>query len=325
MFLKLLQLLIMLLWSSRAYLIQMWLRLRNKESELDDSDEPMSYRCAVAGALIGLVFLCVFMWRMGMSPLLAVIAFIIYFILSTAIARMRAELGPPVHDLHFTGPDFIITNAVGLDNLGTKNMVGLSFLYWFNRAHRGHPMPIGLEGMKMAQSTRSSQKKFFWAVMLAAVMGIVASFWAYLFLGYKLGLSAKFRMMGFGGDAITNLGNWMNRPYQLLEPNWGANIATVIGFVFCAFLSYMRMKIFNWPFHPIGYAISGSWSMNLVWLPLMIAWLLKIITLHFGGMKAYKAAIPFFLGLILGEMIMGSIWSLIGIILNVPTYSFWGA
>jgi uncharacterized membrane protein YraQ (UPF0718 family) len=37
------------------------------------------------------------------------------------------------------------------------------------------------------------------------------------------------------------------------------------------------------------------------------------------------SAVPLFLGLILGEMVMGSIWSLIGIVFNIPTYSFWGA
>jgi len=53
--------------------------------------------------------------------------------------------------------------------------------------------------------------------------------------------------------------------------------------------------------------------MNLVWLPLMIAWLLKVIALKFGGLQFYRKAIPFFLGLILGQMIVGSLWSLIGL------------
>lgn len=317
--------LLMLTWTSRGYLKQVWLRLRNKKSELDDSDEPISYRTAVIGALAGFLFLAFFMTRIGLSPIIAVAAFVIYFILSTAIARMRAELGPPVHDLHFSGPDFMITTGAGLESLGAKNMVGLTYFYWFNRAYRAHPMPIGLEGMKMAQITKSSQRKFFYGVMLAALVGGVTAFWADLHLGYQFGFSAKFVMHGFGNEAINNLSNWWSHPPQMMKPNWGANTASLVGFLFCLFLSYMRIKIFNWPFHPIGYAISGSWSMNLVWLPLMIAWVLKVAVLRFGGMKLYKTAVPLFLGLILGEMVMGSLWSLIGIIFNIPTYSFWGA
>ncbi len=47
--------------------------------------------------------------------------------------------------------------------------------------------------------------------------------------------------------------------------------------------------------------------------------------LKFGGLRLYKTAVPFFFGLILGEMTIGCIWSLIGISFNIPYFSFWGA
>jgi len=300
--------------------------MMGRKSEIDDSDEPISYRAAVAGALVGFVFLSLFMKRIGLSPIWAIIGFAIYFILSTAIARMRAELGPPVHDLHFSGPDYMVTTSAGLGRLSNSDLVGLTYFYWFNRAYRGHPMPIGIEGMKMAQVTRSSQRSFFWAVMIAAAVGSLASFWAYLHLGYSLGLSAKFKYgVPFAWEAFNTLGNWWTRPHRLIDPNWGANSGMIGGFAFCVFLASMRLRVFNWPFHPIGYAISGSWSMNLVWTPIMIAWLAKVLTLRFGGLRLYRTAVPFFLGLILGQMSIGCAWSLVGMALGVPYYSFWGA
>ena len=42
-----------------------------------------------------------------MSPWVGAAAFALYFAISLAITRVRAELGPPVHDLHFSGPDHI--------------------------------------------------------------------------------------------------------------------------------------------------------------------------------------------------------------------------
>jgi len=317
---------LMLAWTSRNYLKQVWLKLMERKSELDDSDEAMSYRSAVAGAVIGFLLLAYFMKTIGLSPLLALLAFLIYLILSTAIARMRAELGPPVHDLHFSGPDYMITTSAGLGKLSNSDLVGLTYFYWFNRAYRGHPMPIGIEGMKMAQVTRSSQRKFLWAIMLATVVGTLGAFWADLHLGYKLGFSAKFAFQdGFANEAYRTLEGWWKRPMVNANPNYGANMATLGGFIFCVFLSYMRTKMFAWPFHPIGYAISGSWSMNLVWAPIMIAWLLKVTTLRFGGLRSYKIAVPFFLGLILGQMTIGCLWSLFGIAFDLPYYSFWGA
>lgn len=314
--------LVMLTWTARGYLKQMWLSIVGRPSELDDSGEAMSYRIAALGAIGGTTLLIAFFWRMGLSPLLGIAAFIIYFAVSTAIARMRAELGPPVHDLHFSGPDTLITQAIGTDNISTQNLTALSYFNWFNRAYRGHPMAIEIEGMKMAQVTGSGQKRLFVAMMAAALIGGLAAFWAYLHAAYRLGSGAKFVAgLWFGAEPCHRLEVWLRNP---TPPNHYANAATGVGFLFCLLLSIMRLRFFGWPFHPIGYAISGSWSMNLVWLPLAIAWLIKVLILHFSGLKLYKQAMPFFLGLILGQMIVGSAWSLIGLILDMPTYSFWG-
>ena len=54
------------------------------------------------------------------------------------------------------------------------------------------------------------------------------------------------------------------------------------------------------------------------------AWLLKLVVLRYGGLRLYRTAVPFFLGLTLGQCVVGSLWSLIGIALDIPTYSFWG-
>ena len=314
--------LLMLSWTGRGYLKQMWRRIIGRESELDDSGEAMRYRTALIGVLLGMAFLVIFFWRMGMSPLLAVATFLIYFALSVAITRMRAELGPPVHDLHFSGPDEMITQSIGTANISARNLTALNFFWWFNRAYRSHPMPFGIEEMKMAQFTRSSQKKFLAAVMIAALLGVVAAFWAFLDAAYRLGTAAKFNQgVGFSWEAYNRLGGWI---VQRKGPDMGANAAMLVGFLFCLFLGTMRLKMVGWPFHPIGYAISGSWSMNLVWLPLMIAWLVKVLFLKFGGLRFYKRALPFFFGLILGQMIIGSLWSLIGLALGIQTYSFWG-
>jgi hypothetical protein len=315
-----------LAWTGRGYLRHVWHRIIGAESEVDDKDEAISYRMALAGAVLGFLFVALFLKQIGLSPVLAIIAFAIYFVLSTAIARMRAELGPPVHDLHFSGPDYMITTSAGLGRLSNSDLVGLTYFYWFNRAYRGHPMPIGIEGMKMAQMTRSSQRWFFWGVMLAAVVGSLAAFWAYLQFAYDLGVTAKFRYgVPFASEAFNTLADWWTRPMRMHGPNWGADSAMLGGFAFCLLLASLRMRIFSFPFHPIGYAISGSWSMNLVWAPILIAWILKVSTLRFGGLRSYKTAVPFFLGLILGQMSIGCIWTLIGIAFGIPFYSFWGA
>jgi len=85
----------------------------------------------------------------------------------------------------------------------------------------------------------------------------------------------------------------------------------------------MRRRFIWWSFHPAGYTVSGSWQMNTVWLPILLSWLAKTIILKYGGLKAHRNAIPFFLGLILGGFVIGSIWMVLELAIGVRMYSFW--
>jgi hypothetical protein len=60
--------------------------------------------------------------------------------------------------------------------------------------------------------------------------------------------------------------------------------------------------------------------MPWLWCPTLLGWLIKLLLLRYGGMKAYRFAFPFFVGLILGDYVSGSLWALGGIALGVPTY-----
>nr|WP_309691055.1 DUF6785 family protein [Armatimonas sp.] len=315
-------LLVFLLWNGRSYFAQMWKRIWKEASDLDDSQEALSYRQALVGFLIGFLAMVGFFAWMGLSPLVSFAAFFIYIALALAVGRIRAELGPPVHDLHFSGPDHILTRSFGTPAFSGQDLTILTFFYWFNRAYRSHPMPFAIEGLKAAKDVKMSQKVMFWGLVLAGAFGAFAALWAYLHLSYDFGASGKMRGgQGFSAEGYNRLNGWMTQPQA---PNGIANGAMVVGFVFCALLMIARIKFPWWPFHPIGYAISGSWSMNLVWMPLLFAWILKGLILRYGGVRMYRQAMPFFLGLILGQCIVGSFWHLIGWALDIQPYSFWG-
>ena len=317
-----LAILVFMVWNGRNYFKEMGKRILGEPSDMDDRTEALTYRQATLGLLGGTAFLVAFMVWAGMSPLVALAAFGIYFALALAVSRIRAEFGPPVHDLHFSGPDHILTRVAGTPAFSGRDLTLLSFFFWFNRAYRSHPQPFGIEGLKAAQDTHGSQKMMFWATMLAALVGTVAVFWAYLHLAYSLGAQARMRGgAGFAGEAYNRLNSWLQTP---TPPNGMATGAIGVGFVFCALLFLARVRFPWWPFHPIGYAISGSWSMNLVWLPLFIAWIMKGLILRYGGVRLYRQAQPFFLGLILGQVLVGSLWHLLGLALDIVPYSFWG-
>jgi hypothetical protein len=72
-----------------------------------------------------------------------------------------------------------------------------------------------------------------------------------------------------------------------------------------AFLAIMRSRFVGWPFHPAGYLVAGCFGLMRLWLPVFMAWAIKAIILRYGGLRGYRAALPFFIGLVLGEFALG--------------------
>jgi len=51
--------------------------------------------------------------------------------------------------------------------------------------------------------------------------------------------------------------------------------------------------------------VAGSFGLFRLWLPIFVSWLIKVLLLRYGGLQAYRRALPFFIGLILGEFVTG--------------------
>jgi hypothetical protein len=311
------------LYSGRAYFREVIKKVLGMQSELDDSEEAMSYRAAAIGILVGMVLLTAFFWKIGLPPWIGVICFAIYFWIASSIARIRAELGSPVHDLSGMGPNQLMIQAFGTHVTDAKGLTALSYFTWFTAAYRQHPIANEIEGMKMTQVCRSKQRMYLYAVLLAGFVGMFASFWPFLHFSYDRGLTNKIIGGTWRGDTMFGqIATWIKNP---MGPNASGNIAVLSGFLVCLALGLLRMRFVGFPFHPIGYAISGGWSMNFVWLSLFIAWVIKTTILRFGGLKMYKRALPFFFGVILGEVVVGMLWSIISMLFNVSCYSMWTA
>ncbi|MBC7287036.1 MAG: hypothetical protein H5T86_03125 [Armatimonadetes bacterium] len=311
------------LYMGKDHLAEVW-RAVVRGERVSAEQEPMQYSTAVWLALLGFAFLLLYSLRMGMWLWIAVTVFIIYFLISLTVTRVRAELGPPAHDLHFAGPDQILTNLFGSNGriIAPKQLTLLKLYFWFNRAYRAHPMPIQLESFKIAQQTGIPMASMAQALVLAAAVGSVAAFWAQVHLYYVYGMAAKMSFVAqwFGQEPFRQLASWLQAGQP---PNMGKMGAYCVGLLFTLGLMALRVRFVWWPFHPVGYAISSSWSMNCLWLPILIAWLIKWVLLRYAGFKSFRRAIPFALGLILGEFIVGGGWLLAGWLFHFNAYAFW--
>jgi hypothetical protein len=311
---------ILSVWLSKG---SIWRIIRSvfSKKKPDDATEPLPYRVAFFGMLAGVGALCFFSWMAGMSVWVAVSFFCLYFIIVLAATRMRAELGPPTHDLYYEGPDRIITSLAGSKRLGTGSLSVFTLYFWLTRDYRCHPMPHQLEAFKLAERTELKNRKLVGVMMLATVVGTVATLWAILQLFYTYGASARVHgyALGLARESYHRLQNWLEYPSGASREILGQ---MSFGLGLTIFLMIMRRRFLGFPFHPVGYAVAGSWTMSWMWFSVMLSWMIKYILLRSGGLKVYRKGVPFFLGLMLGQFVIGSLWSLLGAIIDRAVYGF---
>ena len=308
---------IILLYVNRRHLFQVANQIF-RAVKTDNGTEPIGYRYSALGIVLGFAILILFCYYGGMSIWVSIPFFALYFIIQTAITRMRAELGTPVHDLHYSGPDEIIVRTVGTRHLGNNTLTMFSLFWFINRAYRSNVMVHEMEGFKMAERAKINTKSLLIAMLLTAAVGSLTAFWSLLHQGYNTGMQIRafYPAVGaFGREPWHRLQMWMQNRSTINVPG---TMFMIGGFIFTIFLAIMRGKFLWWIFHPAGYAVSNSYNMEVLWSPLFFGWLAKTIILRFGGLRLYRKSVPFFLGLIMGHFISRGTWVILGVILNQP-------
>lgn len=312
---------ILMLWSSRGYLRQVFrTAFGSGPGRLDDSDEPMPYRWALIGAGTGFVAMVAFAMLLGMSGVVAVILFALLFLVIITFTRIRAEAGLP----WAFGPDMtphqMITSAAGPDTLGAPNMVALAQFQWMDLDYRATVMPAQLEGMKIAGEAGMSQRSLLGSMLLATVIATISAWVAILACYYHYGAASahvdSYRT-GMGRTPWQLLSDWINFPnrYDILRFQ-----GVAVGIIVVALLVTARMRFLWWPLHPIGYVLAGTFTMQWLWCATFVGWLCKVLVLRYGGMKSYRSFLPFFIGLILGDYVAGAIWALVGTVSGMQVY-----
>jgi hypothetical protein len=308
------------LWHTRRHIIAV-LRSIFTRAKLDDADEPMRYRTAVIGVIVGAIFLVGFSMKGGMSLWITVLFFAAHFAIAITLTRIRAELGFPIHSTTFIGPHHSLTSAIGTRRLGGQDLTWFALYFWFNRDNRNHPMPHQLEAFKLAERGNINSKHLSWAMIATVIISMPVCLWMLLDTFFKLGVDSG-RVGGqinsFGGRGYGFLQLWLTNP---TEPDVPAIMAMTVGFLFTIFLAAIRTRLFWWPLHPLGYGL--SFHTHLFWAAFLISCLAKWGILKYGGLRAYRKSVPLFLGLVLGDFVIGSFWNILSIILNRPMYTFY--
>ncbi len=315
------------LWISRRQLKRTALLLMGRPVEGATPWDRREPYLAVALLLAGALFLFGFCSYAGMTPLVTVLFFFFYYLLSVGITRMRVELGPASHDVYPVGAHRQVMDLLGPIHMKRTNPVDLvmfGFLAFFNRCMRTHPMPTGMESFKIGERMKMRPSRIFVAMWVAVIWGTLWTFATLVWAFNKYGITARSSGLPdfFGAEAWENVRVVLSTPP---EPSSGPLVAIGVGVFTALGLAAMRLNLAWWPFHPVGYAISASLTMERIWFCILVAWLIKTLSLKYGGVTAYRSVQRFGVGLILGDFIVGTFWFTYGALMEVKVYDFYGA
>ncbi|MBM3235747.1 hypothetical protein FJZ31_05565 [Candidatus Poribacteria bacterium] len=306
------------LWIGRNHFVRVFKAALNPANEHvnDSSIEPLRYRTAMLGFICGFGFILFFCWKAGMSLWVASTFFALYLMTAIGVTRIRAEVGSPIHDLHFAGPEILINDVVGTRKVGPSSLSIIPFFWFLTRAHYSDIMPHQLEGFKLADRAKMNSRGVLKASLIATIVGTLVAFWIILASGYR---NSGVVMSWAGWEPFTRLQMWLSHP---TSPDIAGMGFFAYGLLFGIFLMVMRIRFLWWPLHPAGYAVSSTYGMRDYWSMFLFVWFVKRLLLKYGGLKLHQQATPLFLGMILGEFAVGGFWALLGVIIKTPMYNF---
>ncbi|MDQ2799565.1 MAG: hypothetical protein M3Y13_07985, partial [Armatimonadota bacterium] len=288
---------------------------------MDDRAEPISYRAAYVGFVLASVLLVGLVMSLGMAWHVALIFFTIYLLFLVTYTRIRAEAGLPWVFTPTFNAHGVLLDFGGFSHYNTQDLTALARLEWFEMDYRSHMMPNQLDAMKYCGSAGVSLRGLSLALGLATLAALVGSWLSCLHIFYTYGATtAKVNhwYADLGRVAYELLQTRVNNPSQPTDvPRiWAGGAGALVTWL----LVLARARFVWWPLHPIGYLVANTFTMDWLWCPVLIGWACKALTLRYGGLKSYRFVLPFFVGLVVGDIVVSSLWTLLFLILNIPGY-----
>ena len=247
----------------------------------------------------------------------------LYLVVVFSLTHIRAQYGPPTAGLFLAGPGPMLYDMVGRNGLGVQALASFVPAHWIAREYAIDTTPATLEGFALT-ARRVRPGSLVALVLVAAVVGYVATSGTMLVIGYKYGCSTA-KTAG----VQTYLGR---EACQLFSANMSDStsgmhvinvMAMMMGAAVTLALQALRTRFVSFPLHPVGYALASTYTSTFLWSTALVTWLFKSLLLRYTGLKGYRGAAPFFLGLLLGEFIVGGVISLAAVFTGVSLYVFW--
>lgn len=301
------------LWLGR----QQWGRVARSLVQRRGSDDERYRRAAGFMFLLGAVGIFAWLLWVNVQPWAAALFVVIAFMVGLLISRLVAETGVPFLRIDSGyAANFIKLLPVGWVGGATAFFSGvMGVLMQF--ASRVNPAAMSTHALALdPDASPRDRTRLAWLFIALMVVGIVFCGAVHLYMSYHHSAN----MIGdsplnsgsttmFQGSAEDMLKRWDNGKFN--TPPYSAPAHIAFGAALAGALQWASLTLPKWPLHPVGILIAFTFYGNTMWASIFFGWALKGLILRFGGAGLYRSAIPFFMGLIVGEIAGTALWSIV--------------
>ncbi len=304
-----------LVWLARLHLLDVCKQSFFLKKPTPGRSEWFDVRISFWGAVTG--FLLIIWWyiRLGMAPVTAVLIVCAFFMIMLVATRIICQGGLAYFTLTAAPTDGMIAL------FGTKLFAGVSGLLAGMSQKvlfvdlRESLLPSLLHARQLQQN-KTPGLLLFSGLAVTIVASMTVSILAMMTLCYRYGIREL--QLDWASQSTTAV---YENIYRLIEMHTTTGtwifLFAVAGALLMLILVTCYHRFYWWPIHPIGYLTAYSSAMRILWVSFFIGWACNALCMRYGGIPLFKKLQYFFIGLIIGDFLMGGIWALVGLFTGV--------
>jgi hypothetical protein len=302
---------VFLLWLARHHLLDLLRQGFGFGREDSSKGEWLPTRLAFWGFVLGTLVIVIWCHYLGIPFWVSFSVVAAFFIVTVVASRAICQGGiayftltvAPIDGLiAFLGPRLF--TGIGILVAGVVQKVLFVDL-------RESLMPSLLHARKITQGL-VNRRMIIGGISISLVAGVLVSFLAMLALCYKFGIR-ELQLDWATRSTVAVYENIYSLVDSPVKPGHWVAVFSVAGALVMLILVICYHRFYWWPIHPIGYLAAYSSAMRILWFSFFLGWLCNALCIRYGGVTLFRGLRYFFVGLIIGDFLMGGIWAIIGL------------
>ncbi len=304
----------LVLWKCRQMLFCVFKPL---QMETIGSAERQELRLASGVFLGSSLALILLLWlHFRVNFYYALFGFVIIMVITIGLIRSVAEGGVPGFQAHCS-PFHFIRNIFGMDKSFTAPHLYAPLILYYAILYldiKTMIAPAMANGLKIREDFKMPRLKYHLCIWLAISAAVTVAVVVALIFAYNSGADT---MSGWFYTTFpkTNFDKITSVARVPLERNPGISLWLLAGMLVMGALLYFRQTLF-WLPHPIGMIMLVNPLMFTYWFSMLLGWIAKALVTRYGNKDTYIKTRGFFIGLIVGELLIVALASILSFVLQ---------